>query len=397
MAPQDKNQIDSDIVIVGGGLSGLTLACILGEAGLNVTCLDAAPPFKKTAVTDLRTTAVSAGSRKVLARAGIWADLEPLACPITDIEILDGSSPVLLEFGSHEVGGRPFGWILENADMRMALQHRATNIKTLHYVPDCPLKEIDVAADHVDIAAGQNRRFTAKLLVGADGRGSTVRNMLDIPDRGWTYNQRAVICTVVHEHPHHNVAVEHFHPQGPFAVLPMSDDQNGRHRSSVVFTEHGPQRRSLMRMDDNTFTAALAARFPARYGTIEMIGRRAAYPLSLVHASRYTAPRTALIADAAHGIHPIAGQGLNLGFRDVNALADLVADHAEDPGQPAMLKAYERARRFDNTSMAAVTDGLVKLFSTGLWPLKLSRRIGLRGVAALPPAKRFFMKQAMGE
>jgi len=391
-----------DVVIIGGGLSGLSLACVLGASGVNTLCLDAAPRFNPEKAGDLRTTAISWGSHKILDRAGIWAELAPEACPITDIEILDGDSPVLLEFLSSEIGDKPFGWICANADLRAALQERAAALETVTHIPACPVAEIETGEDGVSCTAQDGRVFTARLLVGADGRQSFVRRALEIPERGWEYGQRAVICTAAHENPHNNIAVEHFHPQGPFAILPMSDghgdSKNEVHRSSVVFTEHGPARHSLMKMDDQCFEAALATRFPARYGDVRVIGQRAVYPLSLVHAARYTGPRTALIADAAHGIHPIAGQGLNLGFRDVARLADLIREaQPEEIGAPDMLAEYERRRRPDNTAMVAVTDGLVKLFSNDLAPVKLARRLGLKGVARLPAAKRFFMKQAMGD
>ena len=237
------------------------------------------------------------------------------------------------------------------------------------------------------------------LVVGADGRGSFVRDFLDIPTRRWDYGQRAVICNIIHENPHENRAIENFWPQGPFAILPMNDDEKGRHVSSLVFTEHGPKSRSLMQLDEEAFLNAVAAKFPAFYGEIDLASPRQCYPLSLIHASRYIGPRMALVADAAHGIHPVAGQGLNLGFRDIGELAGLIAqaaENGEDIGSPDVLETYQRRRRPDNVAMAAVTDALVRLFSNNLLPVRILRRAGLRAVSKLPPAKRFFMKNAMG-
>jgi 2-octaprenyl-6-methoxyphenol hydroxylase len=236
----------------------------------------------------------------------------------------------------------------------------------------------------------------AKLIVGADGKKSFTRDWMDVPVREWNYKQRAVICTAAHEHPHNNEAVEHFWPEGPFAILPMSDDENGTHRSSVVFTEHGPEQNSLMKLSDEEFNAELRRKFPENYGHVEMIGRRAVHALSLVHAARYIAPRMCLVADAAHGIHPIAGQGLNLGFRDVKALGDLTKG-AKDPGNQDILENYQRTRRFDNMAMVAVTDGLVRLFSNNSPSMRALRRTGLKLVGKLPAAKRFFIRQAMGD
>lgn len=384
-----------DVAIIGGGMAGLSLSCLLGRAGLDVVCIDKAVP-KPSA--DLRTTAISFGSRKILEEAGIWAQIKD-ACPIEDIRILDGNSPLLLQFLSDEVEGRAFGWIVLNSDLRAAMEKAVASYASVRVIAPAEISDLQKDNDHVRFSAA-GRNYAAKLLIGADGRGSFIREWMDVPVRGRDYKQRAVICTAGHERPHHNRAVEHFWPEGPFAILPMCDDAKGGHRSAVVFTEHGSDKTSLMRFSDAEFEIALAARFPESYGAVRMIGSRAAYPLSLSHAAAYTAPRTALIADAAHGIHPIAGQGLNLGFRDVKVLADLVAEShraGRDIGGADLLARYERARRFDNTSMVAVTDGLVRLFSNDMPPVRALRRAGLKIVGRLPAAKRFFMRKAMGE
>ncbi len=393
MVRKSKTQL-YDIAIIGGGLSGMSLACLLGDTGHKVVCIDRdVPVTQKTQ--DLRTTAVSFGSQKILERAGIWSALEKDACPIRDIRILDGDSPLLLRFLSEEVAGESFGWIVLNADMRAALLKRMKSLKNVTHLAPVAVSGFAHGENcvHVDLEDGS--RISAKLAVGADGRSSMMRGWMDVPARRWSYNQRAVIFNVGHENPHHNAAVEHFWPEGPFAILPMTDGPKGEHRSSVVFTEHGPEKDSLMHYSDAAFQVALEARFPEEYGAIKVIGKRAAYPLSLIHAGEYTAERMALVADAAHGIHPIAGQGLNLGFRDIGALAALLKD-AADPGAPEILATYSRARRFDNMTMVAVTDGLVRLFSNNIPPVKLLRRAGLRAVSKLRPAKRFFMRKAMG-
>ena len=386
-----------EVMIIGGGLSGLTLACLLGQSKIKTICIDHADP--KIQNVDLRTTAISYGSSKILSRAGIWDTMLKSASPIKDIQILDGDSPLLLQFLSSEVKDRAFGWIVENADLRKALLAQVKSLKSVTHLAPAKISDFTASEDHASATLENGDTITASLIIGADGRGSSVRQWMDIPTRQWSYNQRAVICCVSHENPHNQIALEHFWPEGPFAVLPMRDSKE-QHRSSVVFTEHGPEKHSLMNFTDEEFETALNARFPDSYGKVTIIGKRAAYPLSLVHATRYIGPRMALVADAAHGIHPIAGQGLNLGFRDVDKMAQLLNDahtKGEDLGSDALLNTYQSARRFDNMSMVAVTDGLVRLFSNNLPPVRFLRRTGLKLVSKLKPAKQFFMKQAMGD
>ncbi len=393
---KNKTQ-DFDVIIIGGGLAGLTLACMLGKAGIKTACLDQADP--KVQMVDLRTTAISYGSSKILTTAGVWDEMSKTACPIENIEILDGDSPLLLNFLSFEVKGRAFGNIVENADLRKALMKKIKALKSVTHIAPAKVKDFNVTDTNAEAILETGEILSAQLVIGADGKNSSLRDWMEIPTRQWNYNQRAVICCVSHENPHGNIAVEHFWPEGPFAILPMSDDKK-QHRSSVVFTEHGPEKNSLMHFSDAEFETALNARFPAPYGAVKMIGKRASYPLSLVHATRYIGPRMALIADAAHGIHPIAGQGLNLGFRDVDKMAELLSaafKQQKDLGSAPLLEAYQRARRFDNMSMVAVTDGLVRLFSNNHASKRFIRRAGLKLVSKLKPAKQFFMKQAMGD
>jgi len=392
-----KTKNSYDVIIVGGGLSGLSLACLLGQCGIKTACIDQLDPKAKT--TDLRTTAISYGSSQILTRAGIWGDMLKKASAIEDIQILDGDSPLLLQFLSSEVQDRAFGWIVENADLKKILSKKVKALKSVTHIAPASVSDFAINDDEASATLENGETLTAKLIIGADGRQSSVRKWMDIPTRQWSYNQRAVICCVSHENPHNQIAVEHFWPEGPFAVLPMSDAKK-QHRSSVVFTEHGPEKHSLMKFTDEEFETALNARFPDSYGKVKMIGKRAAYPLNLIHATSYIGPRMALIADAAHGIHPIAGQGLNLGFRDVDKIAELLTNahkSGEDLGNPELLEQYQSARRFDNMSMVAVTDGLVRLFSNNLPPARFLRRTGLKLVSKLRPAKQFFMKQAMGD
>lgn len=389
-----------DVVIIGGGMGGGTLAALLGAAGFRVACIDRDDPARLgDANADGRTIAISWGSKQVLDMAGCWAGIVDSACPIRTIDILDGGSPLLLQFDSSEVGGESFGWIVENHRLRRNLIQRIQNTPTVDYIAPATVAEITRGDEGVQVHLQDGRVIDAALLVGADGRQSAVRDWAGIGTRGWPYRQRALVCTVEHEHPHNHVAVEHFRSQGPFAILPMNDAPDGTHRSSVVWTEHGAERHSMLHVPVDVFNAGLAARFPDSYGRVRLAGKRFAYPLTLQHAYAYTAPRVALVADAAHGIHPIAGQGLNLGFRDIAALHDcLIAarERGDDLGGDAVLTAYERRRRMDNMAMAGTTDALVWLFSNMKAPLPVLRKAGLKMVARVPMAKRFFMHQAMG-
>ncbi len=390
----------SDIVIIGGGMAGLSLACILSQNGLEVTCIDREDPAAMLkADFDGRTIAISAGSRTVLEDAGIWENIAKDGCAIRDIHISDSGSPVLLEFLSRDVDEDAFGWIFEARVLRRGLVQKAKKIKTLHYKAPASVKSMNVEDDHVYVTTDDGETIEASLLIGADGRRSFVREWAGIQTRQWSYRQQAIVCTVIHDNPHNNIAVEDFRAEGPFAILPMHDDDKGRHRSSVVWSEHDAKK-SAMQWSDNTFNAALTSRFPERYGEVQLNGKRFSYPLGLVHAHAYISERTALVADAAHGIHPIAGQGLNLGYRDVACLSGLLIEAKEnqqDCGSDQLLQHYQLLRRTDNMSMAAATDGLNALFSNPVTPFRLIRTLGLRAVQKFDPAKRFFMRQAMGK
>lgn len=396
-----KNKDRYDVIILGGGLAGLSLSCLLGGIdGLRVACVDRDDPEALMSA-DERTTAISYGSSQILERADVWEDIVTQGCPIKDIQILDGDSPVLLRFLSEEVENKAFGWIVPNSHIRKCLMNRIKLCKTVDHIAPAKACDFNVDGDCASVILDDGRTLNASLIVGADGRQSSVREFMDVDVRSWNYNQRAIVCFIEHEKPHDNKAVEHFWPGGPFAILPMNDMSDGRHRSSLVFTEHGRGRDKLMDLDDVAFKEEVAARFPESYGRIEIIdNKRMAFPLSLVHAADYIAPRMVLVADAAHGIHPIAGQGLNLGFRDLDTLSTLIErahEARQDIGAEDLLISYQRKRRPDNMAMVAVTDGLVRLFSNDLPPVKLLRRAGLRAVSGIGAAKKFFMHRAMGE
>ncbi len=390
----------ADVIIVGGGLAGLSLTALLADRGVNVICIDRdAPQTQQSTNYDARTTAVSSGSRKILQAAGIWNDIEPHSCPIKTIHISDGDSPVLLEFMSEEVGGEAFGWIAENSFLRQKLYERVSALKAARHIAPHAVKDFKLHDDHVEVILDNGETLSAPLVIGADGRNSFTRDFMGIDTRQWRYGQSAIVCCVHHENPHNHVALENFRPEGPLAVLPMKDDAESNHRSSLVWTEHQSAASSFLAVPEPIFNAALNARFPAHYGRVSLSGKRFSFPLGLIHAHQYTAPRMALIAEAAHGMHPIAGQGLNMGFRDIAAIAQLIVaavQNGEDTGSVELLAEYQRQRRFDNTTMMAATDTLNKLFSNKTPGIRSLRKAGLHAVSRLPAAKQFFMKQAMG-
>lgn len=390
------NDPDFDIIVIGGGLAGLTQALMLANKGFNVACIDK----DNRGDADARTTAISYGSHKILKKAGIWQDLEPHACPIKDIQILDDTSPVLLGFGVEEIkqetGSEAFGWIIENQIIREKLFAKIKATKNITYLNDTFVTDFNIDHKKATVILNNKESLSAKLVIGADGRQSFTREWMDVGAREWSYNQQAIVTIVTHTQPHSNIAVEHFKSEGPFAILPMLDDENGNHRSSIVWTKHNADALSY---DEDSFLAALNNQFPDFFGEVTKTEKRYSFPLSFVHAYSYIKPRMALIADAAHGIHPIAGQGLNIGFRDIDALTGILSaakEEDKDFGALGILEKYQKARLKDNVAMAAATDLLNTLFANKFPPVQIARKIGLRLVSKVKPAKKFFMRKAMG-
>jgi 2-octaprenyl-6-methoxyphenol hydroxylase len=389
-----------DVAIIGAGPVGGALACRLAAQGRRVALVDRAalPPMEHPDF-DGRAYAIAAGSRRLLDAAGLWDALPFPPCPILAIRVTDGkvgrpASPLQLHFDHAAVGDEPFGWIIEARALRIAINQR------LHADPNILLlapgqAKVTRGAAAVRVAMADGRIFAARLAVAADGRGSRLRAEAGIAVTRIPYAQSAVVCAIAHEKPHDGVALEHFLPGGPFAQLPMSATADHANISAIVFTDKAAVAARLAALDDGRFTAAVETRLGGHLGAIRLVGRRWSYPLSAMHAARYTAARLALVGDAAHGIHPIAGQGLNLGLRDALALADLI-DGADDPGAPGLLAAYQAARRGPNLAMLAATDGLDRLFSTDNPALRLARDVGLAVVDRMPGLKRRFMLAAMG-
>lgn len=343
---------------------------------------------------DGRTTAVAYGSMQVLRGIGVWSALATEAEPIREIRVADGGSPLFLHYDHRELGDEPLGYIVENRLLRQALFDRASALAPLTLLAPLGAEAVEAIAGGVTVRLSDGRTIRVALVIGADGRGSPLREAAGIRTFRKSYGQTAIVCTVRHEIPHHGVAVEHFRRAGPFAILPMTDN-----RSSIVWTERNADAPRLLALDEAGFTRELTLRFGDHLGALTVEGSRWSYPLSLMHAERYTASRLALIGDAAHVIHPIAGQGWNLGVRDIAVLAELLVDAARlgmDLGGAGLLERYERWRRIDNLTLTAVTDGLNRLFSNEVPPVKLIRDLGLATVNRAPRVKRFLMRHAMG-
>ncbi|BAJ79814.1 MULTISPECIES: UbiH/UbiF/VisC/COQ6 family ubiquinone biosynthesis hydroxylase [Acidiphilium] len=388
----------ADVAIIGAGPVGAALALRLAAGGQRVVLVDRAalPPMEHPDF-DGRAYAIAYGSRDLLDRAGLWDRLPFPPCPIERIRVSDGKpgrppSPLFLDFDHRDVGDEPFGWIVEARSLRMAINRALADSAVILHAPATARVTRD--ADGATVAIADGPSYRVNLVVAADGRGSTLRAEAGIAVTRYPYRQSAVVCAVEHERPHHNVALEHFLPGGPFAQLPMSD-ADGAHLSAIVFTESHANAARLAAMDDPRFTIEVARRLGAHLGRIRLVGRRWTYPLSALHAHRYHATRLVLVGDSAHGVHPIAGQGLNLGLQDGIALAELI-DAAADPGSPDLLARYQRIRRPANIAMLAATDALDRLFSTDLPPVRLVRDIGLAAVNRMPRLKRRFMRTAMG-
>lgn len=404
MSDQRAHTQTVEAIVVGAGMAGMTLGHALASAGIEVAVIDRADPdTMQQAGHDGRTTAIAAGSASVLRGIGIWDGIGVHACPIETIRVSDNNSLMFLHFDHQETGDVPLGHIIENRLIRNALFARAADVPNLQVLAPATITGITRSENGVAVELENGDTLRARVVFACDGRGSATRKSAGIKITEWKYNQSSFVCAIAHEASHQNIAHERFLPGGPFALLPMLDlaePVDGlTHQSSVVWSESNELVSAIRAMDDATFTTALAQCIGGFLGKIALSSPRWVHPLGLNHAFRYTDQRLALVGDAAHAIHPIAGQGLNMGIRDVAALAELVVDArrlGRDIGDPDILADYERWRRVDNMILTVTTDGLTRLFSNDIAPLRTIRDLGLAAVNATPPARRFFMRHAMG-
>jgi 2-octaprenyl-6-methoxyphenol hydroxylase len=387
-----------DMLIGGAGFAGLALAIALREAlGEDFSVAVADPALRHEKSKDPRASAIAAAARRMFEAIGVWQAVERDAQPmldmlVTDSKLDDAVRPGFLSFEGEVEPGEAFAHMIENRLLVDALVEKAKELG-IELKPTAVVSFENRRTD-IEVVLADGETITAKLLVGADGARSNIRERAGIATYGWDYGQSGIVTTVGHERPHNGRAEEHFLPAGPFAILPLTGN-----RSSIVWTETTREAERIVALPDADFHAELEKRFGLHLGDIEVIGPRRAFPLGLYTARSFIAERLALVGDAAHIIHPIAGQGLNMGLRDVAALAEAVADAARlglDVGSPDVLERYQRWRRFDTAMMGVATDGLNRLFSNQSDALRLVRDIGLGLVDRMPPLKRMFIREAAG-
>ncbi|WP_086641106.1 UbiH/UbiF/VisC/COQ6 family ubiquinone biosynthesis hydroxylase [Acetobacter tropicalis] len=402
--PAGQTLPDVDVCIVGAGPVGATLACRLAKEGIRVAIIDRAdlPPMEHPDF-DGRAYAIAAGPKKLLEEAGVWEVLPLESCPIEDILVTDGrpgepASSLFLEF-TRDDASQPFGWMVEARALRVALN------ETLHTQPNLTVlapaeATVERQADGATVRLHDGRTFRASVVVAADGRKSRLRSQAGIPLTKLSYGQTAIVCAIAHEFPHDNGALEHFLPAGPFAQLPMTGTESHPYLSAIVWSDKDGVAERFAALPDEVFAREIERRMGnTRLGKVTPVGRRWTYPLSAQYAQRYTDTRLLLVGDAAHGIHPIAGQGLNLGFRDIIALSDImITAHAkgEDLGGSALLARYQARCRPANMLMLAATDTLDRLFSNNNPVIRLARDLGIAGVNRFPKLRKAFVRHAMG-
>lgn len=396
-----------DVLVVGGGMVGSALACALGGHGLAVALIEAEPvaPLAAGEPVAARVSAISVASQRIFANLGAWPAIaalpdvdggpaQPRVCAYTDMEVWDASGPGLIHFEAAGLGEPALGWIVENRVIQSALLERARALDELDVYAGVSVAGYEDGRNALGVRLGDGRRLAARLLVAADGAQSPLRAWAGIDTAGWGYEQQAVVCLVRTAQPHAHTCWQRFLPGGPLAFLPMFDGQ-----CSIVWSAGRQQARQLLTLDDAAFAQALGEAIDHRLGAIVSVGPRAAFPLRLQHAQHYVQPRLALVGDAAHVVHPLAGQGVNLGLLDAAALAELVlAQHAagRDPGGIVGLRRYERARKGDNLLMQAAMDGFKRLFGSRLGPVVFARNAGLLATNAFGPLKHGFARRALG-
>lgn len=387
-----------DLLVVGGGYVGLSVAVAVKQAAPHLDVAVVEATAEHVWKTDMRASAIIAAATKMLEVFGIWDEIEPEAQPITkmivtDSKMSDPVRPIFLTFDGEVADGRPFAHMIPNVVMVGALRGACERlgIEIRHGLSATGLKTGDA---NIEVSLSDGSTLQSRLLIACDGVRSRLRDFAGIKTVTWDYGQSGIVTTVEHERPHHGCAEEHFLPSGPFAILPLRNN-----RSSLVWTERTSDATRLVAADDLVFEEELERRFGHKLGAIKVVGDKRAFPLGLTLARSFIAPRFALAGDAAHGIHPISGQGLNLGFKDVAALAETIVDADRlglDIGAINILERYQSWRRFDTFRMGVTTDVLNRLFSNDMAPIRIARDFGLGIVDRLPGLKSFFIGQAAG-
>ena len=388
-----------DLLILGGGLVGMTLALAAAKKGISSHVVDRADPAELTAEGyDGRASAISTASWNLFANIGLGDRLAPLGCPIDSIAVTDGMKPGRIDFRPEPHEGS-LGLMYANRDLRLALFEAAKDEPLIAWHPRAEVVDRERGEFGVAAMLADGTRLEAALMVAAEGRQSPTRDEAGIAVARWDYRHRAMIAGLTHEKPHGGVAWEIFYPAGPFALLPLLDGPDGKHRSALVWTVNERDAAGVLALSERAFLAEVDKRMHGIFGAIALEGRRSSYPLGFHHTARITAPRLALVGDAAHGLHPIAGQGLNVGLRDVGALVEVIADGMRvglDPGDAQLLARYERWRGLDTFMVALATDGLTRLFGIpGKLPSAV-RRLGMSAVQRAPVLKKWFMDEARG-
>ena len=394
-------EYDADILIAGGGLNGPALAVALAQGGFRVLVVDARPAMARAeAGFDGRSYALAIASRRLLTMIGVWPRVADRAQPMLQIKASDGragegGSPFFLHFDHAEIEEGPMGFMLEDRYLYAAFLAAMAEEPGITLLSGETVVAQEVTPQGVAVTLASGRQVSARLLVGCDGRGSGVAARAGIKRVGWGYGQTALVTAIHHEKDHHGIAHQFFMPGGPLAILPL----HGGHHSSIVWSEAEATAQAIQALPEPEYLAALRPRFGDFLGEISLAGARFTYPLSLSLAQSFVADRLALVGDAAHGVHPIAGQGLNLGLRDVAALAEvliLAARRGEDIGAAGVLADYQRWRRFDATALALGMDTVNRLFSNDNPLLRLGRDLGMGVISAVPGLRRRFIRQAAG-
>ena len=390
----------TDITIIGGGLTGPLLALALAKSGFSVCVIDQiAEKVRSNAGFDGRAYAVALSSCRLLTALDLWEDLAPNAQPILDIKVTDGHagqgpSPFFMHFDHAELEEGPMGHMIEDRHLRRALLDRLAADPRIQTLEKVSVTSQTIAENGITVGLNDGTNIASTVVVGADGRGSGTAKRAGISRTGWGYGQSALVCAIEHKRPHSGVAHQFFMPPGPLAILPLKGN-----RSAIVWSENKEQAAAIHALPDADYIRVLQPRFGSFLGNITLAGKRWTYPLSLSLAHNLVADRVALVGDSAHGVHPIAGQGLNAGMRDIAALAQILAEakaRGEDVGSEVVLKRYEEWRRFDNTALALATDTFNRLFSNDNPLLRFGRDVGMGVVQAIPALRRGFMREAAG-